>query len=63
MFEKAEAEYATLTEKKRIVNNDKEKIEKVRACACDQCAAAALFSASGTRAGPQLSIQAPAGHC
>ena len=28
MFEKAEAEYETLTEKKRIVNNDKSKIEK-----------------------------------
>ena len=29
MFEKAEAEYETLTSKKRIVNNDKAKIEKV----------------------------------
>ena len=29
MFEKAEAEYETLTGKKRIVNNDKAKIEKV----------------------------------
>ena len=29
MFEKAEAEYETLTGKKRIVSNDKTKIEKV----------------------------------
>ncbi len=30
MFEKAEAEYETLTGKKRIVSNDKTKIEKVK---------------------------------
>ena len=30
MFEKAEAEYQALNEKKRIVGNDKAKIEKVR---------------------------------
>lgn len=34
MFEKAESEYQTLTEKKRIVNNDKSKIEKVNAQSC-----------------------------
>lgn len=30
MFDKAEAEYRELSEKKRIVENDKEKIKKVR---------------------------------
>ncbi len=30
MFEKAEAEYRTLTEKKRIVSNDKAKIQQVQ---------------------------------
>lgn len=29
MFDKAEAEYETLNQKKRIVNNDKAKIQKV----------------------------------
>ena len=29
MFEKAEAEYQTLAGKKRIVNNDKSKIQQV----------------------------------
>lgn len=31
MFDKAEAEYRELSEKKRIVENDKEKIKRVRA--------------------------------
>ena len=31
MFDKAEAEYRELSEKKRIVENDKDKIRKVRA--------------------------------
>ena len=31
MFDKAEAEYRELSEKKRIVENDKEKIKKVGA--------------------------------
>ena len=31
MFEKAEAEYRELSEKKRIVENDKDKIRKVSA--------------------------------
>ena len=30
MFDKAEAEYRELSEKKRIVENDKDKIRKVR---------------------------------
>lgn len=32
MFEKAEADYRALSEKKRIIENDKAKIHKVRAC-------------------------------
>lgn len=36
MFEKAEAEYQTLAEKKRIVNNDKSKIQQVGRCFCTQ---------------------------
>lgn len=31
MFEKAEADYRALSEKKRIIENDKAKIHKVRA--------------------------------
>ena len=42
MFEKAESEYQTLTEKKRIVNNDKAKIEKV--IVIDRNHIASLFS-------------------
>ena len=55
MFEKAEAEYATLTEKKRIVNNDKAKIEKVRACACTQygCSFQCIQLLLEAGAGPQ----------
>ena len=39
MFDKAEQEFKDLSEKKRIVANDKQKIHRVRRCAC--CAVAA----------------------
>ena len=34
MFDKAEAEYRELSDKKRILHNDKDKIHKVRICTC-----------------------------
>lgn len=34
MFDKAEAEYRELSDKKRILHNDKDKIHKVRAHLC-----------------------------
>lgn len=36
MFDKAEAEYRELSDKKRILHNDKDKIHKVRVCAAPQ---------------------------
>lgn len=46
MFEKAETEFQTLTEKKRIVNNDKAKIEKVICLSCSTQDTSRLFRGS-----------------
>lgn len=44
MFEKADAEFAELSQKKQILHLDKDKIEKVRPAYCDGTDHAALRS-------------------